>query len=543
MRILVLLISLLFGLIMPSFAQYPLEGVRRSQYAGTWYEADGAKLERQLHDYLRQAQSDPSLVRDILEHGAKTAGSKHENPAQTEVLALIAPHAGYIYSGKTAAYSYEAAQTRTVKRVFVLGPSHHVALHGVALPLAMSFETPLGNLEVDKDIIEQLTTYPLFSVQPGIHLVEHSLEMQLPFIRQTFGNVKIVPLVVGTLNDESEVRLVAEVLKGYVAKDDIIVVSSDFTHYGPRYDYQPFKTNMQANIEKLDHEAFDHLAHADVSGFLSFQARTNDTICGLYPCAILCAMMPHGARARLLKYATSQEVAIDDRDNSVSYLAIAFTGPHWPDNPSRRKSAADAVNLSDSDKQALLTIARKSLTHYVKHEEPINPEACGISISPAMRQCFGAFVTLYTSAHEQNNAATTQRILHPHRDLRGCIGNIWPVKPLYQTVADNAIAACSRDYRFAPVKPEELKNIEIEISVLTPPRRVESYKDIKLGTDGIIVSKDDHQAVFLPLVATEFGWDLDETLRQLSMKAGLGPDGWRDGAKFDLFQSISIEEK
>jgi AmmeMemoRadiSam system protein B/AmmeMemoRadiSam system protein A len=536
-----LILLLVFcGLAMPSFAQFPLEGVRRPQYAGSWYEADSQRLTNQIRDYLEQAKN-------VLDAGKTPEdGSPEDHTAmnaasnKADVLAVIAPHAGFMFSGKTAAYSYESARSKPVKRVFLLGPSHHVSLHGVALPQAVTFETPLGNLQVDKETIAELSSYPMFSVQPEIHRVEHALEMQLPFIRQTFGEVKLVPLIIGTLHDESEVRLIAEVLKGYVSGDDIVVVSSDFTHYGPRYGYSPFKSDMRANIEKLDREAFKHLSEKDLSGFLDFEERTHDTICGFFPCAVLCAMLPPDANASLLKYSTSQDMAEEDKDNSVSYLAINFRGTRWPEQPCKRMTAEESVRLSDSEKRSLLNIARKTLEAWVRDEKTLNVESTGgVNITPAMRQCFGAFVTLYKKS--KRGDTVVERTVHPDRELRGCIGNIWPVRPLFQTVADNAVSACSKDYRFSPVKPAELKDIEIEISVLTPPRRVSSYKDIELGKDGIILSKNDHQAVFLPFVPTEFGWDLPETLRQLSLKAGLKDSDWQN-ANYDLFQSLSIEE-
>jgi AmmeMemoRadiSam system protein B/AmmeMemoRadiSam system protein A len=489
-----------------------LEGTRRSQYAGSWYESDPLKLSKQLQSYLQKAERD-------LESGL--VGT--DNP----MLAIISPHAGYMFSGSTAAYSYESARHQAPKRIFLLGPSHHVALHGVALPQAVSFETPLGNLEVDKETIEHLKSYPLFGIQPEVHRVEHSLEMQLPYIKEAFGDVQIVPLVVGQLRDESEVRLIAEVLKGYVRSDDLIVVSSDFTHYGPRYDYEPFDSDVRANIEKLDKEAFQYLSHADVQGWLDFEARTHDTICGFYPCAVLCAMLPQDASARLLKYSTSQDIVRDDQNNSVSYLAVEFSGTHWPENPRQNISADEAISFSEAEKKTLLEIARRSLELYIRQGKAFNAQKAGLPITPALKQCFGAFVTLYKG---------------PTKNLRGCIGSIWPVRQLWQTITENAISSATKDYRFEPVEPGELDHLEIEISVLTPPRRAASYKDIVLGRDGIILSKNDRQSVFLPFVPTEFGWTLEETLRELALKAGLHADDWRQGAQFDLFQSVSIEE-
>jgi AmmeMemoRadiSam system protein B/AmmeMemoRadiSam system protein A len=488
------------------------EGTRRSQYAGSWYESDPLKLSKQLQAYLQKAESD-------LQSG--------QTRADSPMLAIIAPHAGYMFSGSTAAYSYESARRQAPKRIFLFGPSHHVALHGVALPQAVSFETPLGNLQVDKETVADLKSYPLFGIQPEIHRVEHSLEMQLPYIREAFGDVQIIPLVIGQLRDESEIRLIAEILKGYVRKDDLIVVSSDFTHYGPRYDYEPFESDVRANIEKLDKEAFEYLSQADVQGWLEFEARTHDTICGFYPCAVLCAMLPQDASAQLLKYSTSRDIVSDDQNNSVSYLAIEFSGDHWPENPKRKIAAEEAINFNDEERKTLVEIARRSLEMYIRDNKIFNAQKAGLKLTPALKQCFGAFVTLYKK---------------PNKDLRGCIGSIWPVRALWQTITENTISTSTKDYRFEPVEPAELEDLQIEISVLTPPRRASSYHDIVLGVDGIILSKNDRQSVFLPHVATEFGWNLEQTLTELALKAGLRADDWRQGANFDLFQSVTIEE-
>ena len=147
------------------------------------------------------------------------------------------------------------------------------------------------------------------------------------------------------------------------------------------------------------------------------------------------------------------------------------------------------------------------------------------------------FLLLYTNWVRPNSTDRS------HKELRGCIGYIWPVKHLFQAVLDNTIGACSRDYRFVPVTANELKDIQIDINVLTAPQRVSSYKDIVVGKDGVVMYKDGKQAVFLPSVATEFGWDLNELLTQLSLKAGCGADGWKQSARFDVFQSTSFEEK
>ncbi len=474
-------------------------------------------------------------MRSLLE-SADAAGLAGEN--DQAILAIVSPHAGYVYSGATAAFGYQKVKraTQEVKRVFLLGPSHHVAFNGVALPSASSFATPLGTLEVDSTLISELEAYPLFTLQPEVHRLEHSLELQLPFIKTAFGEVKIVPLVIGTLTGEAEIRLVAEILKGFVQKTDLVIVSSDFTHYGPRYDYQPFLSDIMENIEKLDREAFQHLSRADLPGWLEFQERTRDTICGFFPCAVLCAMLPKNVQANLLKYSTSSDVPTNKQNNnSVSYLSIGFSGESWPVNPQERKTTEETINLSNIERATLMEIARRSLSSFVLNKQQFDAERHGLSITSNLQKCFGAFVTLYQKP-------ATAQIPMPEKELRGCIGSIWPVLPLWKTVLENAVASGSRDPRFVPVEGAELADLIIEISVLTPPRRVQSHNDIVIGTDGIILSKNNRQSVFLPVVATECGWSLTETLRELCLKAGLKEDDWKDGAKFDVFQSLTIKE-
>jgi MEMO1 family protein len=509
--------------------QFALEGTRHPMYAGSWYEADEEKLRAQLESMLKKAQP----VVDAQAAGKLTQANP---PLSRPVMAIVVPHAGYSFSGQGAAYSYKALEGQPVKRVFLLGPSHHVPFQGAALPSAVTFQTPLGDLDVDIEVVNQLKDYPQFKRMPDVHKVEHSLEMQLPFIKQTFGDVKIVPICVGLLADDTEMRLMAEILKGYIRTGDLVVVSSDFTHYGPRYDYMPFKDNVKENIRKLDSKAFEHLSNVDLNAFVKFQESTKDTICGYYPCTVLCSLLPEGSKGTLLQYYTSQDTTVEDKDNSVSYLSIAFSGPGWPEHPESGANK-ESIKLSAADHQALLKLARGTVEAYVRKKEVPTPEQLGVTVSKPMKQLLGAFVTLNKFGSNGNPAA-----MHAGKELRGCIGYIWPLKPLYQTVIDNAVSACSRDYRFNSVQPDELKDIKIEISVLTPPRRIADYHNIVLGRDGMVMFKDGHQAVFLPFVAPEFGWTLPETLTQLSKKAGLGPDDWQQGAKFDTFQADVFEE-
>lgn len=516
----------------PFWTKSNADPVREMRYAGSWYEGNAEKLKAEIESFLDKAIPIPdssSCAR------INAVSRKIDRP----ILAIVSPHAGYVYSGQTAAFAYRAAmESRSeklgneVRRVFVLGPSHHMAVRGVVLPHCDSFATPFGKMEIDAELIGELKTYPLFSINAEAHRIEHSLELQIPFIKHCFPKASLVPLIIGHLEDEGEARMIAEILKGFVSKHDLVVVSSDFTHYGPRYEYTPFGANQPEKIAKLDGEAFENISALDLEGFRNFLDRTHDTICGMYPCQVLLAMLPISAAGCAVNYANSRDITPDEKENSVSYLAIAFPGNLWSENPSIVREASEIIKLSEQEKSTLLTLARKTIEVFVKEKRMSTPAEFNLVITESMKECFGVFVTL-TEKPEGEDAES-------HGDLRGCIGGIYPIKPLWKAVQENAIAAASRDPRFSPVIETELDGLNIDINILTPPRRVASYNDIVIGRDGIILSKNRQQAVFLPQVAVEWNWTLAETLSQLAQKAGLDRDDWRDACKFDVFQSLEI---
>ena len=520
---------------------------RKALFAGSWYDADSDKLKVQLNQFI--AVADEKLEK----HPFDTTFSDNK-PIQGQILAAISPHAGYMFSGATAAFAYDASnqqslQTkRKIKRIFLLGPSHYVGFHGVALPSDKTFATPLGSLKLDTKVISELADFHLFKILPDVHKREHSLELQLPFIKQTFGDVAIVPIIVGQLDDVSEIRLAAQMIRRYVEEDDLVIVSSDFTHYGPRYHYEPFKGNqtkeLANNIRGLDEGAFKALAKGDLEAFMQFRESTDDTICGYYPCAVLLAMLPPQTEATLLNYQTSRDSNQEDGENSVSYMAIVFSNQKLKDTGwskvTDKKSDIDGAHLSQALKDKLLKLSRQTLSEFVQGGQVPAPDLPNL-IGPDQRELAqprGVFVTLYSSETDAHQMARPSG-----KTLRGCIGYIWPIKPLGQAVIDNTIGAASKDPRFKPVTKDEISHLHIDINVLTPLHRIDSYKDIVLGRDGIVMYKNDRQAVFLPSVASEFGWTIEETLTQLSLKAGCGEDGWRSNARFDVFQAESFEEE
>jgi AmmeMemoRadiSam system protein B/AmmeMemoRadiSam system protein A len=475
----------------------------RSSLAGTWYPSDADGLRSQI----------------------KTCFDKAGTEQRRDLIALIEPHAGYPFSGPTAAKGM-ALIARPYSRIIVMGPTHHVALRdGLIVPRARSFQTPLGMIPIDEAIVDRLLQQPLFRDMAAAFEGENSVEMELPllqFHQAAYGGFKLVPILAGQCSAET-VGKAAAILRTCVDPNTLVVASSDFTHYGPNYEYLPFTDNVSQRLKDLDMGAFAPIAAADAKGFLDYQKKTGDTICGYVPIAILLSMLDPSTKVQLADYTTSGKVT-SDYTNSVSYLSVAFTGT-WPARSGPTALAAPA-SLSETDKKQLLTLARKTIDAYLQDGKVPSGSLPGMRVSEAMKVPRAAFVTLKKQG-----------------DLRGCIGDVLPRQPLYQSVIENAINAAVNDPRFMPVTRSELKGLTIEISALTVPQPVQSADQIRLGTDGIILSKAGSRALFLPQVATEQGWTVQQTLTELSRKAGLPPDAWREGASFQVFQAEVFGER
>lgn len=476
--------------------------VFESPLAGRWYDADKDKLTADIDGYL----------------------AKVDTPPLENVHALVVPHAGYQYSGQVAAYSYKQVAGKRFSRVIVMGPSHSLPMEDVAsVPNVTHYSTVLGEVPLDMDFIAALKSHPEFRSVRGTDEREHSVQIQIPFLQRALGEFKLVPIVVGQL-DLDTTRAMAKILTGLIDPDTLVVASSDFTHYGRNYDYLPFTDNVENNLKKLDMGAWECIQKKDLDAFAKYIETTRATICGRCPIGILLAMSPTEFEPHLLKYDTSGRMMGDTR-NSVSYLAIAFTGA-WKKGEPVEVKAAEVPTLSEEDKAELLTLARSTLEGYVKNGHPPTPEQLGIKITAGMNQIMGAFVTLKEKG-----------------ELRGCIGEIFPMRALYKAVIDHAIDAGVNDRRFRPVTEADLPLLHHEISALTQPAPVASYNDIVLGKHGIVLDKDGRSAVFLPQVPGEQGWDLPTTLTHLSQKAGLPPDAWKEGASFTVFEAIVFGEK
>ncbi len=276
--------------------------VRKSPIAGSWYPAGKAELQARVDELLGKARL-PRL--------------------KGRPFGLISPHAGIQYSGQAAAYGFKALQGLNIKRVILLGPSHRYPYQGLATSGVDFYETPLGKIKVDREISDALYNLPAFKGPRHAELPEHSLEMEIPFLQKVLGDFMLVPLVVGEMsrNDYEEA---AEALKKHIDDSTLVVASSDFTHYGGRFGYVPFKDNIKENLKKLDGGAIDKITARDFDGFQKYLSQTGATICGARPIGILMKMLPADCRGTLLNYYTSGDL-LGDYTDAVSYASIIFT--------------------------------------------------------------------------------------------------------------------------------------------------------------------------------------------------------------------------
>ncbi|MCP4645042.1 MAG: AmmeMemoRadiSam system protein B, partial [bacterium] len=324
-----------------------------SLLAGRWYTADAEDLAAEIESYLDQA----------------------DTPPLASVHALILPHAGYRYSGPTAAYGVKSVAGRRFSRVIVLGPTHGVAMRNAAsVPDVTHYATPLGEAPLDVEFLDALKAFPQFVSIPEAHRGEHSVQIEVPFLQQALGEFRLVPIVVGQL-DLATARAVARVLCSLIDEETLVVVSSDFTHYGPRFEYVPFREDIPESIEKLDMGAVQEIEKRDPASFMEYVEKTGATICGRNAIAVLLAMLPSDSEALMLHYDTSGRMT-GDATNSVSYLSIAFTG-RWRKGEPMEAQNTDA-SLSEQDKEQLLKLARGTLEYYLEHKRQPTPEDLGV---------------------------------------------------------------------------------------------------------------------------------------------------------------------
>lgn len=475
--------------------------VREPAVAGKFYPADPEKLRRAVDFYLGRAVA----------------------PDGHKPVAIVAPHAGYIYSGQICADAWRQAKGHPYGLVVILGTNHTAAgFSGISIVPAGAYRTPLGDARIDERVSKALAAAaPEFSYRPGVHRREHSVEVQVPFAQVLFPNTPIVAAVVGA--DDPALcdrfgRALAEAVKGRSA---LIVASTDLSHYPSYEDACRVDRAVLAASATMDPAVLRREINARMAQGV---ANLSTCACGVAPLtAALCAARHLGARgARILSYANSGDTAVGRLDRVVGYGAAAFSPSYAGPVPLPEAPAADAAPpVTEAGMRDLLSLARATITEALESDVLPLPR----SADPALKARRGAFVTLKKNGQ-----------------LRGCIGRMTADWPLQKTVGAMALQAAFNDGRFAQVAADELNQLEIEVSVLTPYRKVSGPEAIRVGTDGVVIKKAGKSAVFLPQVAAEQGWTRHEMLDRLCRKAGLAQDAWKEGAELLTFQATVFSE-
>lgn len=471
--------------------------IRKAVVAGTFYPANVNDLRFQLGQLFDNVE-DKNINKDI--------------------AAIIVPHAGYIFSGKIAASAYaKIGPDKPYSRVFIIGTSHHVLINGASIYNRGDYETPLGKVVVDIELANKLINENrLFSYIAGAHDKEHSIEVQLPFLQYRLKKpFKIVPIIIGSQSAETCKKL-AEILRPWFNSDNLFVISSDFSHY-PSYE----------NAVKIDHVTASAIKENSPDKFLRI-LRSNEqlqipglvTSCCSWT-SVLCLLNLSSAEKDIqiehIKYMNSGDSSYGDRNRVVGYHSFIFSR-------GQQIKTADEFMLAPEDKRILLKIARESIeAALLNNKLPNIPEK---DLSDNLKKNLGAFVTL-----------------NKNGQLRGCIGNFSSNEPLYKLIQKMALSAAFYDYRFEAVGMEELNKIDIEISVLTPMKRIYSIDELQLGKHGIYMIKGGKSGTFLPQVASTTYWNKEEFLGHCARdKAGIGWNGWKD-AELYTYEALVFDEK
>lgn len=454
------------------------QDVRAPVWAGAFYDQDSGRLAAQIDAYLGNVKDLPI-------------------PAQS-VRALICPHAGYVYSGQTAAYAYRLVKGQPYETVVIIGVSHRYALDGCSIYLRGGFSTPLGVAQVDEALAARIAKASGFSYVPEAHAEEHSVEVQVPFIQRALPGAKIVPIVMGYPN-RRHVYALAEGLAEVSGDDGVLIVAStDLSHY---------LSKKEAN--SADNQTISLIRNLSANTILAKCARAENIMCGgAGVAATLIAMQKRGdPQVDVLRYSDSADIS-GDEDRVVGYLAAAIILKPGPPKD---------FSLSSSEKKELIRLAREAVRTFVSEKKVIDYQAGDMNLLAER----GVFVTLKKRG-----------------ELRGCIGFIEPVASVCETVIHSAVYAASEDPRFPPVRRDELKDLEVEVSVLSPLRKIDDPGLVQVGKHGLVIAMDGQRGLLLPQVAVENGWSRETFLNQACIKAGLPPDAWKKGAEISVFEAI-----
>ncbi len=419
---------------------------------------------------------------------AMLAGFFSNKPSQnTNPKIIIAPHAGYIFSGSTASKAFASLQKNSIKKVILLGNSHQDFFQGLKLDNTTYWQTPLGKIKTDQNNINKLAKQSqLIQIDNSIHLQEHSLEVILPFLQYKLGNqFQIIPGLFGSQKNLQNLQEISQILIQIFDEQTLLVISSDLSHYPSQKDAQIIDEQTINSILSNNLESF----------FTSLEIAERGEVDNLSTCAcgwpaIATAMLiakQNQLQPQLIEYTNSaQNKTYGNPSQVVGYVAINFY-------PSSNKNN---LKLDPEEQKAALKLARTALEKHFKPSVGLDESYKNFNI---FNQNLGVFVTLKKQG-----------------ELRGCIGLIEPPEfSLATAIQQMSLAAAFEDHRFSPLSYEELQQVNIEISILTPPKKISSSEEIELGKHGVIIKRGVNSGVFLPQVATETGWNKKTFLEQL----------------------------
>ncbi|UCD94939.1 MAG: AmmeMemoRadiSam system protein B [Candidatus Zixiibacteriota bacterium] len=461
--------------------------VRQPAVAGAFYPGDPVQLTKLIAQFYSEAKKKSLRGRPIV---------------------VIAPHAGYVYSGQTASMAYKQLEGQEYDSVVVISPSHTVFFQGASVYDGGAYMTPLGTVEIDEKLSREIG-----SIHPGVYLSnkghtggsvrgEHALEVQLPYLQQVLGKFKLVAVVMGD-QEEPTCRALGEVLASVLTgKNSLIVASTDLSHFHSEKEARRLDGNIQKAVEEYDP---DRLLNVLSSG--------RGEACGGGPvvAALIASKRLGGEELVVTGYSTSGQTT-GDFSEVVGYLsAVVVSSRVAPkrDEAVGKPATEKKPELSAEDRAYLLDLARASILARMENRKVSRDEPP----SRILKENRGAFVTLKRRGM-----------------LRGCIGMIRAAQPLYETIIDMAQAAAFEDSRFMPLAEDELDDIEIEISALSPLVRVEDVNEVEVGRDGLMIVLESHSGLLLPQVAVENNWGRTTFLEQTCLKAGLPKSSYKDRA-------------
>lgn len=430
--------------------------IRNPAVAGAFYPANEKELSHQINQFLDNVNS-----------------KNYPN-----LRAIIVPHAGIVYSGQTATHSFKNLENKNIEKVILIGPSHHEYLDKFGLSHADAWKTPLGNVLIDTETVNDLGNNLEFTFSDSAMDQEHSLEVQLPFLQTVIkNNWELIPIIAGQASSE-DIESAAKIIRNLIDEKTILVISTDLSHYHP-----------QEEAHKIDQKCLDSIQN------LKFNPECE--ACGEVPLKLAFEIGKElNWQSQILNYSDSGEIS--GEDEVVGYVSAVLTGKI---NPLKEKN-----EYSSTEREFLLKLARDTIQYAFENNGTLMPVE---NIPEKLKEKRGVFVTL-----------------HKKDRLRGCIGYIQPVEQLYLAVQRNALAAAFEDNRFNPLEEAELNNCEIEISVLTVPQTTELNK-IKENIDGVILKQGMNQATYLPQVWEDISGPA-EFYGSLCMKAGLQADCYTD---------------